>query len=68
LLTKAESATTPVQQLELYMRGSLVFMMPTGSPEKKQNAARMTELMAQNKSLRIDPLSLYMSSVYTKSS
>jgi hypothetical protein len=26
----------------------------------------MTELMAQNKSLRIDPLSLYMSSVFTK--
>jgi hypothetical protein len=65
LLTKAESATTPVQQLELYMRGTLEFMMPTG-PEKKQNAARMTELMAQNKSLRIDPLSLFMSSVLTR--
>jgi hypothetical protein len=66
LLTKADSATTPVQQLELYMRGSLGFMMRTGSPEKKENVARMTELMAQNKSLRIDPLSLYMSSVYTR--
>jgi hypothetical protein len=65
LLTKADSATTPVQQLELYMRGALEWFMRTG-PDKKQNTARMTELMAHNKSLRIDPLSLYMSLVFTK--
>jgi hypothetical protein len=38
--------------------------MRTGSPEKKVNAARITELMAQNKSLRVDPLALYFMSIY----
>jgi hypothetical protein len=37
--------------------------MRTG-PEKKVNTARMTELMAQNKSLRVDPLGLYCMSIY----
>jgi hypothetical protein len=66
LLTQAGSATpqAQAQQLELDMRGTLVRMMRTGSPEKKVNLARMTELMAQNKSLRVDPLALYYMSIY----
>jgi hypothetical protein len=63
LLAQAGSATPQVQQLELDMRGSLAHSMRTGSPEKKVNAARMTELMAQNKSLRVDPIGLFCMSV-----
>jgi hypothetical protein len=64
LLAQAGSATPQAQQLELDMRGALVFMMRTGTPEKKANIARMTELMAQNKSLRVDPLALYFMSIF----
>jgi hypothetical protein len=46
------------------MRGSLAFSMRTGSPDQKINAARMTELMAQNKSLRVDPLGLFCMSIF----
>jgi hypothetical protein len=63
LLAQAGSATPQAQQLELDMRGSLAFKMRTGSPEKKVNTARMTELMVQNKSLRVGPLALYMMSI-----
>jgi hypothetical protein len=59
LLAKAESTTAAVQQLELDMRGVMLYSMITG-PAKKQSMARMQELMAQNKSLRIDPISLFM--------
>jgi hypothetical protein len=38
--------------------------MRTGSPEKKANIVRMTELMAQNRSLRVDPLGLYFMSIF----
>jgi hypothetical protein len=62
LLAKAESVTTAVQQLELNMRGTLVFNMRTG-PDKKQTVGRMQELMARNSSLRMDPLGQYMISV-----
>jgi hypothetical protein len=61
LLAQAGSATPEAQQLELDMRGTL--MTSTG-PEKKVNTARMTELMAQNKSLRVDPLALILTSIY----
>jgi hypothetical protein len=50
LLAQAGSATPEAQQLELDMRGTLATTMRTG-PEKKVNTARMTALMAQNKSL-----------------
>jgi hypothetical protein len=63
LLAQAGSATPQAQQLELDMRGTLTGTMRTG-PEKKVNIARMTELMAQNKSLRVDPLSLWCMSIY----
>jgi hypothetical protein len=63
LLEQAGSATTATQQLELDMRGSLAMSMRTG-PEKKQNTARMQALMAQNKSLRMDSLSLYFASIF----
>jgi hypothetical protein len=63
LLAQAGSVTPQAQQLELDMRGSLVLVMRTG-PEKKGNIARMTELMSQNKSLRVDPLALYLMSIY----
>jgi hypothetical protein len=62
LLAQAGSATPQAQQLELDMRGTLAFSMRSG-PEKKVNTARMTELMAQNKSLRVDPLALYYMSI-----
>jgi hypothetical protein len=62
LLAQSGSATPQAQQLELDMRISLVFWMRTG-PDKKVNTARMTELMAQNKSLRVDPVGLYYMSV-----
>ena len=64
MLAQAGSATPQAQQFELDMRGSLAQRMRTGSPEKKVNTARMTELMAQNKSLRVDPLALYFMSIY----
>jgi hypothetical protein len=63
LLAQAGSATPQAQQLELDMRGTLGFRMRTGTPEKKANTARMTELMAQNKTLRVDPLALYLMSI-----
>jgi hypothetical protein len=63
LLAQAGSATPQAQQLELDMRGLLVNMMRTG-PEKKVNIARMTELMAQNKSLRVDPLGLCFMTIF----
>jgi hypothetical protein len=56
-------ATPQAQQLELDMRGALAQEMRTG-PEKKVNTARMTELMAQNKSLRVDPLALFIMSIW----
>jgi uncharacterized membrane protein (DUF485 family) len=37
--------------------------MRTG-PDKNVNTARMTELMAQNKSLRVDPLALFFLPIY----
>jgi hypothetical protein len=52
-----------VQQLELGMRGKLAHIFSTRSPDKKPNAARMTELMAQNKSLRCDPIGMCIMSV-----
>jgi hypothetical protein len=63
LLAQAGSATPQAQQLELNMRGTLTFRMRTGSPEKKVSTARMAELMAQNKSLRVDPLALFFMSI-----
>jgi hypothetical protein len=62
LLEKAGSTATPVQQLELDIRGSLAYFMRTG-PEKKHNTGRMQTLMAINGSLRVDSLSLYYMSV-----
>jgi hypothetical protein len=64
LLAQIGSATPQAQQLELDMRGTLAIMMRTGTPDKKVNTARMTELMTQNKSLRVDPLGLYFISIY----
>jgi hypothetical protein len=61
LLENAEASTTAVQQLELDWRSAMAFRV-VGS-ERKQNNARVMELMAQNKSLHIDPLSAYFSSV-----
>jgi hypothetical protein len=63
LLAQAGLATPQAQQLELDMLGTLVFLVRTGTPEKKVVTARMTELMAQNKSLRVDPLTLYLMSI-----
>jgi hypothetical protein len=65
LLAKSDSATSAAQQLELDMRGSLLFNMRTG-PEKKQSTVRMQELMAQNSALRMDPLSQYMMSIFPR--
>jgi hypothetical protein len=62
LLEKAGSATAVAQQLELDVRGNLNFHMSTG-PDKKRNTARMQELTTNNSSLRVDPLSVYLSSV-----
>jgi hypothetical protein len=64
LLQRVGSATTAVQQLELDMRGKLAWMFTTRSPEKKPNAARMMELMAQDKSLHCDPIGLCLMSIY----
>jgi hypothetical protein len=66
LLEQAGSRTTAAQQLELEMRGTLVNSMRTGSPDKKQNTARMQVLMAGNSSLRLDSLSRYFSSTHGK--
>jgi hypothetical protein len=63
LLEKAESTATPVQQLELDIRGGLGFDMRTG-PAKKHNTGRMQALMGSNESLRIEPMGLYMTSVF----
>jgi hypothetical protein len=60
------SATTAVQQLELDMRGKLTFMFSTRGPDKKPNAARMMELMAQDKSLRCDPMGLCLMSIFPR--
>jgi hypothetical protein len=62
LLAQAGSVTPQAQQLELDMRGLLALKMRTG-PDKKANTTRMTALMAQNKSLRLDPLALYFMSI-----
>jgi hypothetical protein len=62
-LQRVGSATTAVQQLELDMRGKLAFMLSTRNPDKKPNAARMMELMAQNKSLRCDPIGMCLMSI-----
>jgi hypothetical protein len=64
LLTQNTVATTQAQQLELDMRGTLEMAMRTGTSERKVNTTRMTELMAQNKSLRVNPLPLYFMSIY----
>jgi hypothetical protein len=64
LLAQAGSGKAQAQQLEIDMRGTLAFAMRTG-PEKKVNTARMIELMAQNKSLRMDPLALFYMSVFS---
>jgi hypothetical protein len=66
LLELAGSETIEAQQLELDICGSLQFEMHTGSPEKKQIAARMQALMAQNKSLRVESLGLYFVQVYPR--
>jgi hypothetical protein len=47
------------------MRGNLAMNMRTG-PDKKRNVARMQELMAQNSSLRIDPVGVYFMSVFPR--
>jgi hypothetical protein len=65
LLAKVDSATAAAQQLELDLRVALVFSMRSG-PEKKQSARRMQELMAQNSSLRVDPLGQYMMSIFPR--
>jgi hypothetical protein len=65
LVVKAGSATTEAQQLELHMRGSLAYQMRTG-PDKKRNVARMQELMAENKALRIDSMGTYFMTVYPR--
>jgi hypothetical protein len=62
LLEKAGSTATPVQQLELDIRGSLAWTMRMG-PAKKHNTGRIQALMAINDLLRVDPLSLYYTSV-----
>jgi hypothetical protein len=62
LVEKAGSTATPVQQLELDIRGSLAFIMRTG-PAKKHNTGRIQALMATNDSLRVDPLGLYYTSI-----
>jgi hypothetical protein len=62
-LQRVGSATAAVQQLELDMRGKLAYMFTTRSPDKKPNAARMMELMAQNKSLRCDPIGMCLMSI-----
>jgi hypothetical protein len=65
LLEQAGSETIAAQQLELDIRGSLVYVMHTG-PEKKQMAACMQALMLTNKSLRVEPLGLYYATVYPR--
>jgi hypothetical protein len=65
LLQQAGSTTTAAQQLELDMRGNLTVNMRTG-PDKNRNVARMQELMAQNSSLRIEPLGVYYMSVFPR--
>jgi hypothetical protein len=65
LLQQAGSTTTAAQQLELDMRGNLTMTMRTG-PDKKRNVARMQELMAQNSSLRIEPLGVFYMSVFPR--
>jgi hypothetical protein len=62
LLEQAGSTTTAAHQLELNIRSSLTFSMHSG-PEKKQSLARTQALMAQNKSLRMDSLGLFFSTV-----
>jgi hypothetical protein len=62
-LQRVGTATTAVQQLELGMRGKLAYIFTTRSPDKKPNAARMMELMAQNKSLRCEPLGMFLMSI-----
>jgi hypothetical protein len=66
LLEQAGSESIEAQQLELDIRGSLQYTMPTGGPEKKQNGARMQALMAQNKSLQADSLGLYLVLVFPR--
>jgi hypothetical protein len=64
LLQQVVPATTQAQQLELDLRSSLDFMMGARkSSERKRNGGRMEELMKLNKSLRMDPLGLFMTSV-----
>jgi hypothetical protein len=65
LLEQAGSESIETQQLELDIRGSLQYTMPTG-PDKKQNGGRMQALMAQNKSLQADSLGLYYVLVYPR--
>jgi hypothetical protein len=65
-LQRVGSATTAVQQLELDMRGKLAYIISTRSPDKKPNAARMMELMAQNTSLRCDPLGMFLMSIFPR--
>jgi hypothetical protein len=62
-LQQVVPATTQAQQLELDLRSSLDFMMVRKSGERKRNGGRMEELMKLNKSLRMDPLGLMMTSV-----
>jgi hypothetical protein len=66
LLEQAGSTAVGAQQLELDMRGSLGLAMRTGTPDKKQNTARMQALMAGNKSLRVDPLGVFFLSIWPK--
>jgi hypothetical protein len=61
LLEHAGSATTATQQPELDMRGTLSYNMRTA--EKKQSVARAHALMAQNSSLRMEPLGQYFSTI-----
>jgi hypothetical protein len=65
LLQQAGSAVS-VQQLELDMRSKLVFVMTGASIGTQPNKARMKELVTQNKLLRLDPLGLYLSSVWAE--
>jgi hypothetical protein len=65
LLEQAGSATKVAQQLELDMRGALIYQIRTG-PEKEQNMARIQALMAGNKSLRMNPLGIYFASILPK--
>jgi hypothetical protein len=62
LLKQANSQSTAAQQLELDISGNLQFVMHAG-PEKKLVAERMQAMMAQNSSLRVDPLGLYFAQV-----